>query len=269
MNGLLSPTVSSRSLPSASALGAPDMLHETVHQLGVVFCRVSPDARFLYTSEGWASLLGYPEGSLVGTNALDVVHPDDLPSTLAALARVVEAGEVVSVLLRILDVHGEVHWMRFDARFDGEVIHTVAFDASNAHEARREHENTRQLVGFAEDVAKLASWRLDVRTGAQEWSEQLYSLYGLDPSQPPPSIEVLSGFTHPDDRESLERGFQTRVSDSAVPRQAASAADCVVEGAVVGEGSRCSVGLVSRRTRTTGSTKTVAAAARLAVARMS
>jgi signal transduction histidine kinase len=212
MNGLLSPTVSSRSLPSASALGAPDMLHETVHQLGVVFCRVSPDARFLYTSEGWASLLGYPEGSLVGTNALDVVHPDDLPSTLAALARVVEAGEVVSVLLRILDVHREVHWMRFDARFDGEVIHTVAFDASNAHEARREHENTRQLVGFAEDVAKLASWRLDVRTGAQEWSEQLYSLYGLDPSQPPPSIEVLSGFTHPDDRESLERGFQSAIA---------------------------------------------------------
>ena len=41
---------------------------------------IDDDGRLGYVSDGAARLLGYPDGELVGTDAFDLVHPDDQAS---------------------------------------------------------------------------------------------------------------------------------------------------------------------------------------------
>lgn len=41
----------------------------------------------------------------------------------------------------------------------------------------------------AQRLARVGSWRWDARTDTMTWSEELYSIYGIDPKLPPPSHE--------------------------------------------------------------------------------
>lgn len=45
-------------------------------------------------------------------------------------------------------------------------------------------------------IAKLGTWRLDIKTNKVTWSEELYKMYGFDPTQPvPPYTEHMKLFT--------------------------------------------------------------------------
>jgi PAS domain S-box-containing protein len=59
------------------------------------------------------------------------------------------------------------------------------------------------LAPLAAKLAGVGFWRLDHVTRAFEWSEEMYQIYGLDPAQPPPDIDTINGFCHPDDRQRL------------------------------------------------------------------
>jgi PAS domain S-box-containing protein len=46
---------------------------------------IDPAGTLRYASPSIEWVLGHPDGSLIGTNALDLVHPDDREEALAAL----------------------------------------------------------------------------------------------------------------------------------------------------------------------------------------
>lgn len=59
-----------------------------------LLCIASVDGRFLRVNAAWASILGWSVSELEGKSFLDLVHPEDLPSTHAAVAEL-SAGNVV------------------------------------------------------------------------------------------------------------------------------------------------------------------------------
>jgi PAS domain S-box-containing protein len=52
-----------------------------------VLTAVDSDGRILYDSPSVHRVLGYPQGALVGRNAFELIHPDDLPAALDLLFR--------------------------------------------------------------------------------------------------------------------------------------------------------------------------------------
>src|SRR5207302_2440877 len=48
------------------------------------------------------------------------------------------------------------------------------------------------------------SFERDLRTGDVFWSDEVYRIYGRDPSTPPPTQEELLAIIHPEDRASFE-----------------------------------------------------------------
>jgi diguanylate cyclase (GGDEF)-like protein len=67
---------------------------------------------------------------------------------------------------------------------------------------RRAQERELKLAE-AQEVARLGSWELNVRTGEMEWSQELYRLLELDPTTGPPSLDVVLAQVHPDDRDAV------------------------------------------------------------------
>lgn len=49
----------------------------------------------------------------------------------------------------------------------------------------------------AQRLAGLGCWKLDVHSGALSWSEEIYRLYGLDPTQPPVTYPEIKQFYTP------------------------------------------------------------------------
>jgi PAS domain S-box-containing protein len=73
-------------------------------------------------------------------------------------------------------------------------------------EARLRRSET--LLRTAQKAAQIGSWEFDRITRQTYWTEELYLIHGLDPSQPPPhETEVLS-LIHPEDRQLHEEAIR-------------------------------------------------------------
>jgi PAS domain S-box-containing protein len=56
------------------------------------------------------------------------------------------------------------------------------------------------VLTFAETLAHMGSWELDLRTRLAFWSDGMYRINGIEPHEIEPSIEALLRLAHPDDR---------------------------------------------------------------------
>ena len=88
----------------------------------------------------------------------------------------------------------------------GDIGHAIA--SLRAAAARNETEaalrRNEALLGRAEELAHVGSWELDMRTRAGQWSEESYRLFGFEPYEVEPSLELALERTHPEDRPVLE-----------------------------------------------------------------
>jgi len=70
-----------------------------------------------------------------------------------------------------------------------------------------------ELLAAAEKLARLGSWRMDLRTGEATWSDELYRIHGVEPGQEEPGVEMLLAFVHPEDREHIATLLATVVEE--------------------------------------------------------
>jgi two-component system, cell cycle sensor histidine kinase and response regulator CckA len=79
-------------------------------------------------------------------------------------------------------------------------------------EALRQSEEHRRL---ALEAAKSGSWSWDCKTHRNVWSEELWTLYGLDRQNGEPSCDLWPKTMHPDDCERVEKLVQEAVSNGS------------------------------------------------------
>jgi PAS domain S-box-containing protein len=59
----------------------------------------------------------------------------------------------------------------------------------------------------AEQLGDIGSWEWHTDTGEVVWSENCYRIYGYEPGEVEPSLDLALEATHPDDRERITRGI--------------------------------------------------------------
>lgn len=69
---------------------------------------------------------------------------------------------------------------------------------------RRENRARLDLLEAAETVAGLGHWRVDLKTQAVSWSEEVYRIHGVDPATFDPQLGGAIDFYHADDRDQVE-----------------------------------------------------------------
>ncbi len=137
---------------------------------------------------------------------LQITHPDDVAVFLRNVERAVTEGISYEHEIRIIrpdDGRLRYTFGKGQAVFNdrGEVIKLFGTvqdisDRKQAEEALRESElNFRE----AQKVAHIGSWKFDCATGKTTWSEELFHIHGLDPSQPVAQYPDNSRSIHPDD----------------------------------------------------------------------
>ncbi|MBN2800348.1 MAG: PAS domain-containing protein [Deltaproteobacteria bacterium] len=73
-------------------------------------------------------------------------------------------------------------------------------------------ERTLARYREAQRLAHLGHWELDLVTQELSWSEEIYRLFGLDPTRFGASYEAFLSAIHPDDRELVDRAFSASVA---------------------------------------------------------
>lgn len=65
------------------------------------------------------------------------------------------------------------------------VLQDIDIEKKNQLRIQKSEESLRR----AQQIAKMGSWELDLKTNQVVWTEELYNIYGFDPSKPPPPYE--------------------------------------------------------------------------------
>jgi PAS domain S-box-containing protein len=79
----------------------------------------------------------------------------------------------------------------------------VTRDITERLAAEEEIRRSRQALVETQRIAHVGSWERDLVTGELTWSDEVYRIFGLDPSGPRITPEAFLASVHPDDRERM------------------------------------------------------------------
>ena len=182
------------------------------------------------------------EFSLTFDAYFNYVHPDDRDCLNNAIKKAFE-GESYSIDNRIITANGEERIIHTDAEFTFNENNIPVYargivqditerkeaeeTLKKAHDSLEEKvkERTKELEeaynslkeserGFAEaqKMAHIGNWEWDSKADKAYWSEEMYRIFGRDPTKlAPPYNEYLS-YIHPDDRDYFENLARKAVS---------------------------------------------------------
>jgi PAS domain S-box-containing protein len=72
---------------------------------------------------------------------------------------------------------------------------------------------SERSLADAQHIAHIGSWEWNLKTGDINWSNELYSIYGVDPNTFIPTLSSFADYMHPDDEEYVNKNVDQLLSD--------------------------------------------------------
>jgi PAS domain S-box-containing protein len=98
----------------------------------------------------------------------------------------------------------------FVAVFDDVTTRKRAQDAS--YHSALELEIERSRLVMAQEVAKIGSWEMDLKTGSVVWSDETHRIYETDSATFRPTHPAFLALVHPDDRSRVDEAFASSLA---------------------------------------------------------
>lgn len=171
------------------------------------------DLRNRYGNRAYLDWFGVSPAQMYGRHLAEVIGPQmyalNKPYVDAALA-----GQTQRFDRTIVDPGGERHHTQVDYIpdcVDG-VVQGFFVLVSDITDIRQTSEELKE----AQRIGRLGSWCWDIQADTVDWSPELYHLFGLDPSLPPPSFSQQENLLQPGSWQML-RACVTQAIETGEP----------------------------------------------------
>ncbi len=166
----------------------------------------------VHFNEGWKAMRGYSGDEFIENEEewSNGIHHEDKEKLFNALQEHFEKKtEIFEFEYRVKHQSGHYIWVydRGKAFFNdkGEAVRMAGSEIEITERKKTENElilskvklekNALELLK-AQEITKIGSWYLDIKTNLVTWTEELYKMYGFDPTKPvPPYTEHMKLFT--------------------------------------------------------------------------
>ncbi|MBD2039278.1 PAS domain S-box protein [Microcoleus sp. FACHB-672] len=185
----------------------------TFEQAGMGIAHLALDGRFLRVNQRFCDILDYTAEELQLLQFQDITHPEDLDTDLVYISQLLQKQIFsYSIEKRYRHKDGFYLWANLTVSLVRDASESPQYAISileDITERKQGEETIRQreiemqsmvsLLAEAQKVAHVGWWEFDVVTQAVNWSDELFRIVGLEPSQPPPNFSEYLRMVHPDD----------------------------------------------------------------------
>ncbi|MDF2176964.1 EAL domain-containing protein [Aliiglaciecola sp. CAU 1673] len=195
-------------------------LHTLLDALPDALVVVNDSGYIEWVSENVSALLGYSKSELVG-QALDALVPDEFREPHRGFMkdffskprkRVMSPNRSLPILCKSgkqIHVHIQLSPVRWQKKHGVlAIIRKETFPP--AYE--RTFEEVKSLFDESQAIAKIGAWDWNVETGALHWSDQIFSIFGVDKEHFGASYEAFLQFVHPEDRENVVQAVNSALT---------------------------------------------------------
>jgi PAS domain S-box-containing protein len=166
-----------------------------------VICAIDANGRFAQVSPACERLWGMKPGELTSRPWVDFVHPEDRERTEAFLAGLPAGGASADFRNRHLARDGRIVAMQWSASWSPRerMVFGVARDVTAQEAQDAELIALRDRLLRAQQVARMGSWELDLRSGALAWSDEVHRIFEVRPGEFTGTFDGFTARVHPDD----------------------------------------------------------------------
>ena len=172
------------------------------------------DGKILVVNRSFCQLFEYEKQELLGKTSteLDLYYYKDRDRFSETLKR---DKQLTNYEVRVQTKSGKILTLIVEAFFiEYKKEQCISFQAHDITDRKAIEEKLRlknRELERAQEIAKIGSWYLDLKTNEVSWTEELYKMYGFDPSKPvPPYTEHMKLFTK-ESWELLSKSLQNTV----------------------------------------------------------
>jgi len=182
-------------------------LHEMLYDESGEPC----DYRFLEVNPAFERLTGLRRQDVIGKTVFEIL-PGTEPDWIRRYDAVVRTGKPAhfesysSALGREYEV--------FAYRPESGLFAAIFMDITDRRAAESSLRASYELLRIAQQAAKAGIWGWEISTGKLTWSEDFYSLFGLDPGAEA-SFDAWLGVLHPDDRQAAVGNIRRSIREGA------------------------------------------------------
>lgn len=184
---------------------------------------ISPEMRMVMLNDKYCDITGYSREELLGMKFTAITHPDDVEIGISKFERA-KAGELdrFETSKRYIRKDGRVIHVIISTKYaygaDGTMTYAVGFvqDITEQKYVEKELRERESRLREAQRIARLGFWEWDLIRDELFWSDELFSLLGLDPEEFAVTPASLQELIHPKDRESFYDHFKA-VQERDIP----------------------------------------------------
>ncbi|MBW4681173.1 MAG: PAS domain-containing protein [Microcoleus vaginatus WJT46-NPBG5] len=199
----------------------------TFEQAGMGIAHLALDGRFVRVNQRFCEILNYTAEELQSLQFQDITHPEDLDTDFVYISQLLQKQIFsYSIEKRYRHKDGFYVWANLTLSLVRDVSGSPQYAISileDITERKQGEETIRQreiemqsmvsLLAEAQKVAHVGWWEFDVVTQAVNWSDELFRIVGLEPSQPPPNFSEYLRMVHPDDIKVVTKAVKQVVNE--------------------------------------------------------
>jgi len=174
---------------------------------GIAF--VDKDGRYVYMNDAHARMFGYETDELIGRTWRDIVPPDKVETieeVKRTTLRVREIGKLAGDGMG-LRKDGMLFPMEFnlagffdaEGGFEGHVC--IARDITGRRAIEEKLAKSEESYKEAENIARIGNWEWVIDKDEVNWSDGMFSIFGLDPDEFGKTYNSYLDYVHPDDKD--------------------------------------------------------------------
>ncbi len=177
----------------------------------------SREGRFVRVNPAFNRVLGFSDNELRPVPFINLVHPEDRARVTVLMDKITRSPPDeearVDFEARIISKDGTCRWIEWIHKTFKGYIYIVGRDVTDLKLHEFELERREQQLREAQKIGRMGHWYWVVGNDEIEWSDQIYTVFGVEKGKFCPTAENINGLIIKRDAGRIWTAFQRAIED--------------------------------------------------------